>query len=331
MPSKLRLSCCLPPSKDAPSLARIAEEAGYSGFFLYDSPALYTDVWMSLARAADATSTITLGPGVAIPSLRHPMVTASAIAGLEELAPGRLMIAFGAGYTSRKTMGQKPLRWHDIRTYILQLRALLRGEVIEIDGGLCQMINSPGFGPERPIEIPIILAVSGPKGVAVAREVADGVFIDERGDAGGDFAHTLLLTSGTVLHPGEDHTSQRVRASAGATYATAMHGFWEASPDRVSGVPGGAAWLSELEQDRPPEERHLAVHEGHLVAISERDQPLVDAAGAGILTRGWTGSEEHIRERLSEAAARGVTEVVIMTAGSDVGYELRAFARAAGL
>ena len=45
--------------------------------WLYDSPALYPDVWVALARAAERTSTIGLGPGVLVPFLRHPMTNAA--------------------------------------------------------------------------------------------------------------------------------------------------------------------------------------------------------------------------------------------------------------
>src|SRR5581483_9945382 len=135
----LRVSCCLPPSKEAPAYARLAEELGLDGVYLYDSPALYGAVCACLARIAETTSRITIGTGVAIPSLRHPMVTASAIATIDELAPGRLVCGFGVGYTGRLTMGQKPMRWDDIRRFFVQLRALLNGETVEIDGGMCQM------------------------------------------------------------------------------------------------------------------------------------------------------------------------------------------------
>jgi 5,10-methylenetetrahydromethanopterin reductase len=49
---------------------------GYRRAWLYDSPALATDVWMVLSRCAQRTSRIGLGPGVLVPSLRHPMVNA---------------------------------------------------------------------------------------------------------------------------------------------------------------------------------------------------------------------------------------------------------------
>jgi 5,10-methylenetetrahydromethanopterin reductase len=327
----IRISICLPPSKEAPAYARLAEELGLSAVFLYDSPALYTDVWACLARIADTTSRITIGTGVAIPSLRHPMVTASAIAAIEELAPGRLVCGFGSGYTGRLTMGQKAMRWDDVRCFFVQLRGLLNGETVEIDGGACQMIHSPGFAPKRPIRTPLIAAVSGPKGLEVAREVADGVFCDGRGDIPSGFDHCLQFTFGTVLDPGEDHTSPRVRASAGAVYVTGFHGLWEMAPQMLDQMPGGAEWRARIEAERPPNERHLAIHEGHLVAISDRDQPLIDAAGPGLLQTGWTGTDEQVRTRIAESAAKGATEIVMGMAGDDIPHEIRALARAAEL
>jgi 5,10-methylenetetrahydromethanopterin reductase len=51
---------------------------------------------MILAELARRTSVIELGPGVAIPSLRHAMVTPPAIGTLAEFAPSRVNVAFGA-------------------------------------------------------------------------------------------------------------------------------------------------------------------------------------------------------------------------------------------
>jgi 5,10-methylenetetrahydromethanopterin reductase len=46
----------------------------------------------------------------------------------------RLITAFGTGYTSRSTIGQKPVRWADLTGYVQQVQGLLRGEVVEING-----------------------------------------------------------------------------------------------------------------------------------------------------------------------------------------------------
>ena len=80
------LSCAFATSMATPDHVAVAESLGYRRAWLYDSPALYPDVWVMLSRCADRTSTIGLGPGVLIPSLRHPMTNAAAIATLVDLA-----------------------------------------------------------------------------------------------------------------------------------------------------------------------------------------------------------------------------------------------------
>ena len=127
-----------PPGLQSVEHSQIAENLGYERAWLFDSPALYTDIWISLARIADATKRIGLGTGVAVPSMRHPMATASAIAAVEARAPGRLVVAFGTGFTARVTMGQKPMTWKALTEYTRQVRRLLDGDVVEIDGGACQ-------------------------------------------------------------------------------------------------------------------------------------------------------------------------------------------------
>src|SRR6476660_7553714 len=124
----MRMSCALVTNVDSPEVIVEAERLGYSRAWLYDSPALYPDVWVALALAAERTSTIGLGPAVLVPSLRHPMTNAAAIATLEALAPGRVAVAFGAGFTGRYVLGQKPMRWTDVGDYVRALKALLRGE-----------------------------------------------------------------------------------------------------------------------------------------------------------------------------------------------------------
>jgi 5,10-methylenetetrahydromethanopterin reductase len=324
-------SCAFPPSARIVDHARTAEQLGYRRIWLFDSPALYGDVWMALGRVAEATRRIGLGTGVAIPSLRHPLATASAIATVEELSPGRLVAAFGTGFTARLAMGRKPMKWADLARYVRQVRALLAGEVVEVDGAPCQMLHVPGWGPPRPIEVPLWVAPGGPKGFEVARSLADGVIVSAVPDRQeGAWGSVALLVFGTVVRPGEDHTGRRLIEAAGPCYATGFHAAWEYSPEALGRLPGGSEWLARVEADRPPGERHLAVHEGHLTVVTDRDRPAVEAAGPAILGAGWTGAAASIAARFDDVGAAGVTEVVYMAAGPDIPGELEAFAAAAG-
>jgi 5,10-methylenetetrahydromethanopterin reductase len=331
MSGTVAYSCAFPPSVDVVAKARLAERLGYQRVWMFESPALHGDMWIGLARVAEATQRIGLATGVAVPGLRHPMVTASAIGSVHELAPGRLITAFGTGYTSRSLIGQKPIRWADLTRYVQQVRALLRGETIDIDGHACQMRHLPGFGPHRPIEVPIWIAASGPAGLGAARdlEAAGLVLTALPPEDDGIPVARALLRFGTVLQPGEDHTSPRVVEAAGPGYASTVHAVWQQADDAVDTLPGGARWRAAVDATRPSYERHLIAHEGHLTVLTERDRDLITAAGPMLLRPGWTGDPDTIREHLGEARAAGITEVIYVPAGPNIIRELEAFATAA--
>jgi 5,10-methylenetetrahydromethanopterin reductase len=330
MSKRPALSCALPPDVRIPEYAKIAERLGYERLWLFDSPAIYGDIWVSAARAAEATERLGVGTGVAIPSLRHPMVTASAIATIEEIAPGRLIPAFGTGFTGRSTMGQKGGKWADLALYLKQLRALLAGETVVVEGQKCRMMHGDMHAPKRPINVPLWAAPSGPKGFAISREVADGIlvpFLPEGANRDG-WSGIGLLTMGTVVRPGEDHTSQRLIEAAGPAYTTGFHAMWEMGPSIVESMPGGPEWLERINAEKPEGERHTIVHEGHLAYTSDRDRLLVAVAGEGILNVGWTGGAASIVAKAEGAAAHGVTEILYTPCGPDIPGELEAFAAA---
>src|ERR1700694_432481 len=182
---------------------------GYRRAWLYDSPALVTDVWMVLSRCAERTSRIGLGPGVLVPSLRHPMVNAAAIAELVNQAPGRVAVAIGSGFTGRLTLGKRPMPWRQVADYVRCLKALLAGETAQWEGAKIRMLQLPGFGAKRPIDVPILIGADGPKGLAVAAELGDGGFSAAlpQPDAAEVADWRALLWVGTVLEEDEGLTS----------------------------------------------------------------------------------------------------------------------------
>jgi len=322
------VSCAFATSPATPEHIVVAETLGYRRAWCYDSPALYPDVWMILALAAQATSQIGLGPAVLVPSLRHPMVNAAAIATLESLAPGRVAVAVGSGFTGRYTLGQTPMPWSRVAEYTRALRSLLRGEETMWDGALIQMIHPDGFVADRPIEVPILIAAGGPKGTAVAHEVGDGIFWagkPAQQDAGPEWR--ALLVHGTVLDPGEDLTSERVFDAVGHAIAVIFHGSYERNGSAgVDRLPGGTQWRKAIEAI-PQDRRHLAIHEGHLVYVCERDR-LAVREGLGLLSSTMTGNAKELAERVKALADRGVTEIVLQPAGQDIQRELERFIEA---
>ena len=206
------ISCAFATSSDTPAHVELAESLGYRRAWLYDSPALYPDVWMILTRCAERTSRIGLGPGVLVPSLRHPMVNAAAIAELVDQAPDRVAVAIGSGFTGRFSLGKRPLPWRQVAEYVRCLKTLLAGETAEWDGARIRMMHPSGYGAARPITVPILIGADGPKGLAVAAELGDGVFSAAvpQPDAVNAADWRALLSFGTVLDEGEELTSPRV-------------------------------------------------------------------------------------------------------------------------
>ncbi|MEZ5375685.1 MAG: LLM class flavin-dependent oxidoreductase [Acidimicrobiales bacterium] len=325
---QMKFSVAFPPVPQTPDHIVLAESLGYETAWVYDTPALQLDCWMTLALAAVRTKRIRLGPGVLIPSLRHPMVTASAIATLVELAgPERVIVGAGTGFTGRRAMGQRPLSWKVLPTMVAQVQALLRGEVVEVDGRPTQMLHGDGQAPNRPIEVPWVLGVNGPKGLAVAEEMGCGVFTSRpRPDADyGGLDDVILLGFGTVMDPDETVDAARVIETAGPGVAVAYHAFLEQRDARLDSLPNGEGFVA-LATALDPETRHLALHTGHLTVMNDIDRQVITGSAMHVAPLTVHGSE--LPGRIQRLADQGVTEIAFQPMG-DIERELQVFADAA--
>jgi 5,10-methylenetetrahydromethanopterin reductase len=321
------VSAAFPPGPATPDHIVLAEQLGFRRAWCYDSPALYSDVWVTLCRAADRTDRIGLGPAVLVPTLRHVMTNAAAIATLAALAPGRTVAALSSGFTGRMTLGQRPMRWADVTEYVSALRALLRGEDAEWEGAVIRMIHPDGYAPPRPVDVPILIGAEGPKGLDAARELGDGVFSVTGPKEG--FPWCAVLQFGTVMEEGETYGSPRVWEAAGFAAAATYHGVYEWSgPDGVEGLPGGTEWRRAIEAF-PERTRHLAVHEGHMVYLNEHDRAVLTPEMVEAMT--FTGTPKQLADRMTAMEQGGATELVVQPGGLDIEHELRKFAYMAGL
>jgi 5,10-methylenetetrahydromethanopterin reductase len=318
------VSCAFPTTLSSPADIAVAEELGYVRAWLYDTPQNSPDVWMSLALAAERTSRIGLGPGVLVPSLRHPMVNAAGTATLEALAPGRVAVSFGTGFTGRRAMGYGAITWKFMAEYITAFKGLLRGDIITWEGARMQMLHPDGGAPPRPIDVPILIGALGPKGQQVARELGDGLYatlaVD---DSAKDFPWVAFLYWGTVLDDGEASDSNRVRAAAGPGWALAYHSTYEFQ-DRaaVEAIPGGEQWMKVVDE-RSEDERHLGVHVGHCIHMNDADDAAWEAGGSVTVEQVTvTGSPSQVRDRIDQLGEQGVTEVVYQPTGPDTRREL---------
>ena len=120
----------LAPGVDAWKAVKRAEELGFSHAWLYDTQLLCADVFVAMALAAEHTSRIQIGPGVLVPTNRIAPVAANGLASLNRLAPGRIVLGIGTGFTARLTMGHGPMKLSDLKEYVRVVRAMLRNETV---------------------------------------------------------------------------------------------------------------------------------------------------------------------------------------------------------
>ena len=154
-------------------VAREAAEAeflGYERIGIWDSPALFREPWVVLSSMARDTKQIAIGTWVTNPLSRNPVVTASAAASLDDLAPGRVYLGIGSGGTGVLHLGLKAAPLAHLEDYVLTVRRLLEDGVAEYQGQTVRL-----NWPRR--QIPIIIAAHGPKSLRLAGRIGDGVVI----------------------------------------------------------------------------------------------------------------------------------------------------------
>jgi len=155
-----------------------AEKSGFSNLWITDH-FNNRNVYVTLTAAAIYTNKITLGPGVTNPYLVNPVFTAQAIATLNELAPGRVVLGIGAGdKTTMESVGvdmQKPLT--AVQEAVDIFRRIASGENVVYKGVVFQTAGAKFlFKPMG--RIPVYVGAQGQKMLELAGKIADGVLIN---------------------------------------------------------------------------------------------------------------------------------------------------------
>ncbi|MFW9770358.1 MAG: LLM class flavin-dependent oxidoreductase [Candidatus Thorarchaeota archaeon] len=166
------------PVNEAVELARVAE-ASKLGSVWFAEDYFFRGGIPYMAAAAMATQNIRLGLGVVNPYSRHPALIAMEFATLDEMSNMRTVFGLGSGVPFwMDQMGiydKKPLS--RTRECVELVRKIMSGENInhEDDFFTAKDIQLV-FKPVRK-RAPIYLAFEGPKGLALAGEIGEGVIL----------------------------------------------------------------------------------------------------------------------------------------------------------
>jgi alkanesulfonate monooxygenase SsuD/methylene tetrahydromethanopterin reductase-like flavin-dependent oxidoreductase (luciferase family) len=331
---------------DAWKDCEIAEANGFSHGWFYDTQLLCSDVFATMALAAEHTTAMKLGTLVAIPSNRIAPVTASAVATLNAIAPGRIILGLGTGFTGRNTMGMPALPVAKMTEYVEQVRGLLAGEDVLYKEGKYErwirlLTTDRKYGCINIDDhIPIHIAANAPKALAATGKVGEGwitVAQDPAGigrgleainasaaDAGRSFdgpdgkPYTTFLTIGCILGDGEEMSSKRVMDRVGPVVVVGAHAAWETAHDGAGlGVddPDGARSYGEYidalaaRRNSPADRRYLDVHEGHMMYLKEGEEAFVPEVMIPFLS--LTGHGDEVLERVRLLRDAGVDNLAL--------------------
>src|SRR5579871_6019220 len=161
---------------EARACAQLAEAAGASRLWVachlfQREPAVIA------ALALAATRRLGVGLMAVSPYAIHPVYAAMAAATLEEAFPGRVALCFGAGAPKDlEAAGLQPVQPLAVLGEAIEItRRLFAGERVRFDGDRYRLAGRALLNAPR--TIPIWLAASGPRMLALAGELADGVLI----------------------------------------------------------------------------------------------------------------------------------------------------------
>ncbi|MEC7810231.1 MAG: LLM class flavin-dependent oxidoreductase [Actinomycetota bacterium] len=158
-------------------LAQLSEKLGYRRCWVYDEGLHTRDVFVTLTAIAIATEKILLGPGITNPYVRHPGITAAAIASLDEISAGRAFIGLGAGGgLTLNPLGierSKPIK--TVSDTVTALRELFEGKRVDIEGEEFSLKSAYlDYGRET---IEIFLAGRGKRITQIGAELGDGFYL----------------------------------------------------------------------------------------------------------------------------------------------------------
>src|SRR4051812_49954430 len=154
-------------------LIQKAEGHGFEYAWTYDSHVLWQESIPTLAVAARETSKIKLGHFVTNPATRDPTVLASSYATLHDISNGRMVMGVGRGDSAVRYIGRQPMKVAEFEKSLAMIKDFMNGREVNWNEKDLQL---KWVRPELP-EIPMWVAGYGPKALAVAGRVGDGVII----------------------------------------------------------------------------------------------------------------------------------------------------------
>ncbi len=155
------------------ALCKQAEVAGFTYAWFYDSHILWRSPYVTIAMCMEHTDHMRFGPCVTNPGVRDWSVASSLFATLAMQSGGRFDIGLGRGDSSLRVMGKRPNTVDRMAEFVGAVKGMVRGDAVRYDDtpAEVQLPWAEGY------ELPVWVAAYGPKALAAAGTVGDGLIV----------------------------------------------------------------------------------------------------------------------------------------------------------
>jgi 5,10-methylenetetrahydromethanopterin reductase len=169
------------PAFDGANRAVLAEQMGFDIQGFSENHARAADCFGEMRDAARATRRIQLACGPVNFLTRNPGVIAAAVLPLQVISEGRVICNVAAGDSAAAAAGFKPQRIDDMARDLGYLRTYLEGGEVDFDDktSTLEWAQALSWKP-----IPVQMAASGPRSIALAARKADRICLGVGTDPG---------------------------------------------------------------------------------------------------------------------------------------------------
>ncbi|MFN8021518.1 MAG: LLM class flavin-dependent oxidoreductase [Acidimicrobiales bacterium] len=159
--------------------ARTSEAIGLDEIWIVED-CFWAGGLTAVATSLAVTERLHVGMGIVPAVARNAAITAMEMAGLSRMFPGRFAAGFGHGVASwMRQIGALPAsQLAALDETVDVVRRLLDGERLTVDGRHVRLDDVQLVFPPVP-RPPIVVGVTGPKGIDVTGRVADGLLLPE--------------------------------------------------------------------------------------------------------------------------------------------------------
>ena len=286
------------------SIIKSAETLGFDRLW-HSNEKFGRDMVANMTLSATHTETIGIGAAVTDPYSVHPALTAAAMATVDEISSGRVLVGLGAGGSGFPAMGirrERPVA--AMRDAVNIMRGMWSGKPATVEGSVVR-VNGGVLGFKPRSDIPVVIATRGPAVLRLAGEIADGVMIATMATPEGvgtamDYVRQGIDKAGR--NPEDVEIISRVdtcvdrdreKARAGVKQMIAFL-LWSSYPNRD--------FVSQVGLEVPPELEAM---------IAKRDYELMFKAGPLVPEEfvdafAWAGTPEEVAAKISRIAEIGI-------------------------